>query len=44
MKDETRLWLSSAEERDLLDSIDIPSKYPVFSVLPEPFAAWSGTA
>jgi hypothetical protein len=44
MKDETRLWLSCAEERDLFDSIYIPSKGPVFGVLPEQFADWSGTA
>ena len=30
----------TAEECDLLDSIYIPSKYPVFGVLPEQFADW----
>ncbi len=31
-------WGLSSEECDLLDSIYIPSKYPVFGVLPEHFA------
>ena len=30
----------ATEECDLLDSIYIPSKYPVFGVLPEQFADW----
>jgi HEPN domain-containing protein len=30
----------TAEECDLLDSIYIPSKYPVFGVLPEQVADW----
>lgn len=30
----------TAEECDLLDSIYVPSKYPVFGVLPEQFADW----
>lgn len=30
----------ATEEGDLLDSIYIPSKYPVFGVLPEQFADW----
>jgi HEPN domain-containing protein len=30
----------AAEECDLLDSIYIPSKYPVFGVLPEQVADW----
>jgi len=30
----------TTEECDLLDSIYIPSKYPVFGVLPEQFADW----
>jgi len=31
-------WGLSTEECDLLDSIYVPSKYPVFGVLPEHFA------
>ena len=30
----------TVEECDLLDSIYIPSKYPVYGVLPEQFADW----
>lgn len=30
----------TTEECDLIDSIYIPSKYPVFGVLPEQFADW----
>lgn len=30
----------TSEECDLLDSIYIPSRYPVFGVLPEQFADW----
>jgi HEPN domain-containing protein len=30
----------ATDECDLLDSIYIPSKYPVFGVLPEQFADW----
>ncbi|HEY7746244.1 MAG TPA: HEPN domain-containing protein [Desulfuromonadales bacterium] len=32
-------WITT-EECDLLDSIYIPSKYPVYGVLPEQFADW----
>lgn len=31
---------ATAEECDLLDSIYLPSRYPVFGVLPEQFADW----
>ena len=36
MKDQTKKWLEYADdERDLIDSIYLPSKYPIGSVLPE---------
>jgi HEPN domain-containing protein len=37
--EEAPAWIT-AEECDLLDSIYLPSKYPVFGVLPEQFADW----